>query len=108
MGALISKNGGQIALIDANKAHVDALNRHGATVTGKMDLKNIPVTAITPDKMEGIYDIAILPAKQTYNETALRQLEPHLSPDSILLPCKTAFRRRVSARRLARSASLAE
>ena len=84
MGALISKNGGQITLIDANKAHVDALNKSGATVTGKMDLKNIPVTAITPDKMEGIYDIVILLAKQTYNDVALRQLEPHLGPDSVL------------------------
>jgi len=84
IGALISKNGGQITLIDANKAHVDALNANGATVIGKMQLNNIPVTAITPEEMTGIYDVVILLAKQTYNITALNQLLPHLGPDSVV------------------------
>ena len=84
MGAIISKNGGKITLIDANQAHVDALNQNGATVIGKMDLKNVPVTAITPDQMEGIYDIVILLVKQTYNDVALPQLLPHLGPDSVV------------------------
>lgn len=84
MAALISKNGGKITLIDANKAHVDALNSAGATVTGKIELENMPVTAITPDEMQGIYDIVILLVKQTYNKAALQQLLPHLGPDSVV------------------------
>lgn len=83
-GALIAKNGGSVTLIDANKAHVDELNKNGATVVGKMELKNVPVTAVTPDKMEGIYDIVILMAKQTYNNVALPQLLPHLGPNSVV------------------------
>jgi 2-dehydropantoate 2-reductase len=83
-GALISKNGGEVTLIDANKEHVDALNKNGATVIGKMELNNIPVTAITPEEMEGIYDIVILLAKQTYNNIALPQLLPHIGPDSVV------------------------
>ena len=84
MGALISKNGGEITLIDANKAHVDAMNKNGATVIGKMNLTSVPVKAITPEEMEGIYDIVILLAKQTYNDIALKQLLPHLSKDSVV------------------------
>lgn len=84
MGALITKNGRDITLIDANKAHVDALNEKGATVIGKMQLQGIPVKAITPEQMEGIYDIVILLAKQTYNAVALQQLLPHLGPDSVV------------------------
>lgn len=84
MGALIAKNGGDITLIDANKAHVEALNEKGATVIGKMQLQGIPVKAITPDQMEGIYDIVILLAKQTYNAVALKQLMPHLGPNSVV------------------------
>jgi len=49
-----------------------------------MELNNVPVTAITPDQMEGIYDIVILMAKQTYNNVALPQLLPHLGPDSVV------------------------
>lgn len=84
IGALIAKNGGDCILIDTNKAHVAALNEKGATVSGKMQLNNIPVKAITPDQMEGIYDIVILLAKQTYNDIALKQLLPHLGPNSVV------------------------
>ena len=84
VGALVSKNGGDLTLVDANQPHVDALNRQGATVTGKMLLDNIPVKAITPDQMEGLYDVVILMIKQTYNNTALRQLLPHLKKDSVV------------------------
>ena len=84
IGALVSKNGGNCTLIDANKAHVDALNKKGATVIGKMQLDSIPVTAITPEEMEGIYDMVILLAKQTYNDVALQQLLPHLDNNSVV------------------------
>ena len=36
-GALMAKKGVDVTLIDANKAHVDALNEKGATIIGKMD-----------------------------------------------------------------------
>jgi len=84
IGALVAKNGGQMTLIDANRVHVDALNEKGATVIGKMQLSGIPVHAITPDHMEGIYDLVILLAKQTYNDVALRQLLPHLGEKSVV------------------------
>lgn len=84
VGALVAKNGGQLTMVDANKAHVDALNQSGATVTGKMRLEHVPVHAITPDQMDGYYDIVILMIKQTYNKTALAQLLPHLKPDSVV------------------------
>ncbi|MBV7276804.1 ketopantoate reductase family protein [Clostridium sp. PL3] len=84
MGAIISKNGGHVDLIDSNKAHIDALNKEGATVTGKMNLKNIPVNALLPEDMEGIYDIIILLLKQTYNDVAIKQLLPHIGPNSVV------------------------
>lgn len=83
MGALISKNGGDVVLIDANKEHVEVLNEKGATITGKLDL-NVPVKAILPEEMTGIYDIVILLVKQTVNEIALKQLLPHLGPQSVV------------------------
>ena len=82
-GAYISKAGKEIDLIDVNKEHVDALNKRGATVIGKV-LFNVPVTALTPDQMEGIYDLVFYMTKQTYNETALKQLLPHLGRDSVV------------------------
>ena len=84
IGALTAKNGGDMVLIDAYQDHVDALNEKGATVIGKLELTGVPVKAITPQQMEGIYDVVILLAKQTYNDVALAQLLPHLGPDSVV------------------------
>ena len=84
IGALTAKNGGDMVLIDAYQEHVDALNEKGATVIGKLELTGVPVKAITPQQMEGIYDVVILLAKQTYNDVALAQLLPHLGPDSVV------------------------
>lgn len=84
IGGLAAKNGGDVLLIDANQAHVAALNKNGASIVGKMQFDHIPVTAILPDEMEGIYDIVILLAKQTYNDVALKQLMPHLGPESVV------------------------
>ncbi len=82
-GALITKNGGDVTLVDANAAHVEALNKNGATVTGTMDL-NVPVKAVTPDRLEGTCDLVLYLVKQTYNESALKALLPHLHKDSIV------------------------
>ena len=82
-GALIAKNGGDVVLVDANREHVQALNKNGATISGMANW-NIPVKAVTPDGMEGIYDIVFYMAKQTYNKVALNQLLPHLGPDSVV------------------------
>ena len=44
LGAYISKNGGKIELINRNKAHVEALRKNGAKVTGTVNFSH-PVTA---------------------------------------------------------------
>lgn len=84
MGARVSQNGGECTLIDTNKDHVNALNKNGATVTGFLDIKNMPVKAITPDEMEGIYDIVFILTKQTVNQKALPGLLKHLNEDSVV------------------------
>lgn len=84
IAARVSQNGGHCILIDANKDHVDALNRDGATVTGKLDIKNQPVEAITPDQMSGIYDTVIILTKQTVNQAVLTNLLPFIDENSIV------------------------
>jgi hypothetical protein len=83
LGAYIAKAGRQIDLIDVNKEHVDALNKKGATIIGTVNF-NVPIKALTPDQMEGTYDLVFYMTKQTYNETALKQLLPHLHKDTVV------------------------
>lgn len=81
LGAYLTRNGCPVDLIDSYQHHVDALNAQGAHVVGTVDL-TVPVKALTPAEMEGIYDLVFLFTKQTANDQVLPALLPHLGPDS--------------------------
>lgn len=83
MGAYLTKGGVPIELVTRNKAHVDALNQHGVTVTGTVNM-NVPVTSLTPDQMQGPYDVIFLMTKQLDNEATVHDLEPLLAPDGVI------------------------
>lgn len=83
IGALMTQGGRQVDLIDANAAHVQAMNRAGARIIGEMDLL-VPVRALTPDEMVGRYDLVFLLNKQTANDAVLTRLLPFLNDDSIV------------------------
>jgi 2-dehydropantoate 2-reductase len=83
-GAFLSKVGLDLVLIDANKEHVDALNSRGAQVIGLAEL-TVPVKAITPEEMDGTYDLFIYLVKSTFDEAALPALLPFMRDDSMLI-----------------------
>lgn len=84
LGAYITKNGGAIDLFNRNKAHVDALNKNGAKITGLADFC-VPVKAFLPDEMEGKYDVIILLTKQLQNKEVVTQLKDFLADDGVIV-----------------------
>lgn len=83
IGALMTKGGRPVDLVDTNWTHVETLNALGARITGEMDLV-VPVRALTPDRMEGRYDLVFLLSKQTANAKVLANLLPHLHERSLV------------------------
>lgn len=84
LGAYITKNGGKIELINRNKAHVEALQKEGASVVGTVQFKQA-VTAYTPDQMSGIYDIIFLMTKQQQNQEVVTFLKDFLAEDGVIV-----------------------
>ena len=84
LGAYITKNGESIDLINRNKAHVQALNEKGAHITGSVDI-TVPVNAITPDMMEGVYDVILLMTKQLHNKEVVTFLKDYLADDGVIV-----------------------
>ncbi|MGN6374845.1 MAG: ketopantoate reductase family protein [Sphingomonas sp.] len=83
VGARLAPRNPGLVMIDADPANVAALNAHGARITGSMTL-TVPVSAIEPGQMDGVYDLVLLLTKQTYNDVALAQLAPHLGEESVV------------------------
>lgn len=81
LGAFLVRNGCEVDFIDTYQAHIDALNQNGAHVIGTVDF-TVPVHAITPEQMDGIYDVVFLFTKQTANPSVLPGLLPHLDESS--------------------------
>lgn len=90
LGAYISKAGIPIDMVDVNKAHVDALNSLGAQIGGAVSMA-VPVKAILPEQMEGIYDVVFYFVKQTYNDAALEQLKPHMDANTVICTLQNGF-----------------
>ncbi len=84
LGAYITKNGGKIDLFNRNRAHVDALNANGAKITGTVDMV-VPVSAYTPDAMNGVYDVILLMTKQLQNKEVVTMLKDYLAEDGVLV-----------------------
>lgn len=78
LGAYITKNGGQVDLINHNKAHVEALRKNGAKITGGIHM-TVPVSALMPNEMSGQYDLIILLTKQLFNTEVLKGLLPFMA-----------------------------
>lgn len=84
LGAFITKNGGQVDLINRNKEHVAILNEKGAHIIGTIDM-TVPVKAITPDEMEDKYDVIVLLTKQLFNRDVVTMLKDYLSDDGVIV-----------------------
>lgn len=84
LGAYITKNGGKIELINRNKAHVEALQKNGAKVTGTVEFSQ-PVKAYTPAEMSGTYDIIFLMTKQQQNSEVVNYIKDFLAPNGVIV-----------------------
>lgn len=84
LGAFISKNGGQIDLINRNTAHIESLRKNGAVITGTLEFTQA-VTAYTPAEMSGVYDIIFLMTKQQFNTDVVKFLKDYLAEDGVIV-----------------------
>lgn len=85
LGALLTSKGIKVDLVDVWDEHVKALNENSATVTGKINLTVKKITALTPDQMEGLYDIVYLLTKSVNDDEVLTKVKQHLSADGVVV-----------------------
>ena len=84
LGAYLTKNGVEVDLINRNRAHVEALRKNGARVTGTVDM-TVPVNALLPEEMTGVYDIIFLMTKQLNNREVVTTLRDYIAPGGCLV-----------------------
>ena len=83
LGAYLTKNGLPVDLVNHNRAHVEALRKSGAHITGTVDF-TVPVSALLPEEMNGKYDIIFLMTKQLNNREVVASLKDFLAADGLI------------------------
>ena len=84
LGAYMTKNGVPVELVNRNKAHVAAMREKGAHITGTVEM-TVPVNAITPDEMNGKYEVILLMTKQLHNPEVVTFLKPFLADNGVIV-----------------------
>ncbi len=79
LGAFISRAGADVELISRNAGHITAMKRNGVRVLCGGEEFTVPVKALLPDEMTGVYDVVILMTKQRDNARIAEYIVPFLS-----------------------------
>ena len=84
MGAFLARSGVSADLVNRNRAHIEALRKNGARITGTVEM-TVPVTALLPEEMTGVYDIIFLMTKQLDNAKTVTFLRNYLAEDGVIV-----------------------
>ncbi len=86
LGAFLTAGGVDVQLISRNLAHIEGLKTLGARIECEAAGKEFvqPVKALTPEEMEGKYDVIFLMTKQRENQKTLEFLKEFLSEDGVV------------------------
>jgi len=83
LGAYLGRDGLDVELISRNEGHVKGLNERGAQIVGTVTM-TVPVKAILPEQMSGVYDLIFLMTKQMDNADVVRNLVSFLRRDGVI------------------------
>jgi len=85
IGALITKAGGKVDLVEINPTQVEALRKEGARVVGDRGEFNVPVNVLYPQETTPGYDVILLATNEKGNADALARIKEVLAENGIVV-----------------------
>jgi len=84
LGALMTKNGVDIDLVDTDEEQIEALRKNGAVLRGSVEC-TVPVRAIYPEDMTPGYDVIFLAINSNYNDEVVPKIKGLLKEDGVVV-----------------------
>lgn len=85
LGAYLIRDGHDVLFVDVVQEHVNTINEKGLTIVGPIEEFSVPAKAVTPEQLEGKFDIILLCTKAQHTEAATRAILPHLTDDGFVM-----------------------
>ncbi|MGB3795321.1 MAG: 2-dehydropantoate 2-reductase [Alteraurantiacibacter sp.] len=84
-GAAFHRAGAKVTLVDVNKRHVDAINKHGLTVDLRSGTQTLPVRAALPAEIDTLADLVLVFTKTFHTTAALEGISAGIGNQTHLL-----------------------
>jgi 2-dehydropantoate 2-reductase len=89
-GAYLARAGENVTLVDQAQDHVEAIQRDGLQLQG-VDNFTVRLPIMLPSQLSGPLDLVIVAVKTQHTASAIDLIEPHLTPDSIVMPLQNGI-----------------
>ena len=89
-GAYMARNGVDVTFVEQAEDHLEAIRRDGLSIDG-IDSFTVQPRILRPAELGGTLELVIVAVKTQHTVQALDLIEPHLTPDSIVLPLQNGI-----------------
>jgi 2-dehydropantoate 2-reductase len=99
-GGALTRAGHVVLLVDVHEAHVAALKQDGLTVEDARGNWHVRVRAATPPEVRGPLGLVLLAVKSQATPSALGEILPHLTDDSVVVSVQNGLNEELIAERI--------
>ena len=97
VAAYLHRHAIDCTIVDANAAHVRAINENALSITGPIETFSERIPAFVPDAVTGEWATTFLCVKALHTEAAARALAPHVSGNGVVVSLQNGFNELVIA-----------
>ena len=84
-GAAFHRAGCEVALVDVNRPHIDAINAHGLELETRAGTAFLPIPARLPEEVDAPADLVVVFTKTFHTDAALTGIKAAIGPGTWLL-----------------------
>ncbi len=97
VGARLARDGHGVLFCDADRDHVDAINRNGLTIEGPVEQFTVRAPAVLPQDLPQSLTVCLLAVKAHHTQTALAAIAPSLADDGFVVSLQNGINEPVIA-----------
>ncbi len=89
-GAYMARNGVDVTLVEQADDHFEAIRQDGLQIDG-IDTFTVRPTILHPSELRGPLGLVIVAVKTQHTASALDLIQPHLTPESVVMPLQNGI-----------------
>lgn len=106
VGAYMVRGGVDVLFVDADEAHVAAINGSGLTIQGYADTFTVPAKAVTPEGMPDELDAVLLAVKAPATERVMQEVGPRLAGNGFVVSIQNGLNELVIGKEVGRERTI--